>query len=108
MQTFQTELIYSRPEGRASGSGIVPPESFEALEAQRTRHGVETEWFFDSDPETGEQRHAFTPIEGGRLALIEERGIQHGERFLATFEVKEVRRHAGSQTQLWLIDAQPV
>jgi len=35
---------------------------------------------------------AFQASKGGRLALIEGRGIRHGDRYLATFDVKEVDR----------------
>ena len=37
IETIQTELIYSRPAGRASASGIVPPERFATLDAEKNR-----------------------------------------------------------------------
>jgi hypothetical protein len=106
--TIQVELIFSHPAGKASGSGIVPPEVFTVLEAERTRYGIVTKWWHDSDPTTGQQRPAFTPIAGRRLALIEGQGIRHGDRFVATFEVKEVTYKGRKLRQMWLVDAQPI
>ena len=106
--TIRVELIFSHPAGKASGSGIVPPEAFTALEAERSRYGIVTKWWYDADPTTGQQRPAFTPIEGGRLALIEGRGIRHGDRFVASFEVKEVSYKGKKQRQMWLVEAQPI
>ena len=105
--TIETELVYSRPSGKASASAVVPPESFDALEAQRTRFGVKTVWIFDADPQTGQRRPAFTPIQGGRLALIESRGIKHGDRFVATFEVRDVTRQDKRRNEMWMVDARP-
>ncbi len=106
--TIQVELIFSHPTGKASGSGIVPPEVLKTLEAERSRYGIVTKWWYDSDPTTGQRQLAFTPIEGGRLALIESRGIGHCDRFLATFEVKEVTYKGKKQRQMWLVDAKPL
>jgi hypothetical protein len=106
--TIHVELIFSHPAGKATGSGIVPPDAFEGLEAERKRYGHVAKWWYDADPTTGQQRPAFTPIGGGRLALIEGRGIRHGDRFLATFEVKEVTSQGKKQRQMWLVDAQPI
>jgi hypothetical protein len=104
--TIQTELIYSKPTGKNSASGIVPPEGFEALESERSCFGVKTTWWYDTDPHTGERRPAFTPIQGGRMSLIESRGIKHGDRFLAIFEVKDVTRQNTRRKEMWLVDAQ--
>lgn len=103
--TIRVELIFSHPTGKASGSGIVPPEVLKTLEAERSHYGIVTKWWYDSDPTTGQRQLAFTPIEGGRLALIESRGIGHCDRFLATFEVKEVTYKGKKQRQMWLVDA---
>ncbi len=106
--TIETELVYSRPSGKASASAVVPPESFDALEAQRTRFGVKTVWMFDADPQTGQRKPAFTPIQGGRLTLIEGRGIKHGDRFVATFEVRDVTRQERRRNEMWMVDARPL
>ena len=57
------------------------------------------------DPETGAPRSAFGPFERGRKRLIDGRGIRHGDRFLATFDVNEVTRKQGKQRQMWLVNA---
>ena len=75
--TIRVELIFSHPTGKASGSGIVPPEVLKTLEAERTHYGIVTKWLYEIDPTTGQRLPAFTPIEGDRLALIESRGIGH-------------------------------
>jgi hypothetical protein len=106
--TIQTELIYSRLAGKATASAIVPPDSFQALEADRARLGVKTVWWYDADPQTKERRPAFTPIQGKRLALIEGRGIRHGDRFIAIFEVKDVTRQDKRRNEMWLVDARPL
>jgi hypothetical protein len=67
-----------------------------------------TKWWYDIDPTTGQKQPAFTPIEGGRLAMIGSRGIGHCDRFLATFEVKEVTYKGKKQRQMWLVDAKPL
>lgn len=106
--TITTELVYTRPARRAFASAVVPTEALERLEAERQRLGHRTQWWYDDDPHTGERRPAFTPIEGGRLALIESRGIRHGDRFVGSFEVKEVTRQGVTRREMWLVDAQPI
>src|SRR5208337_3281829 len=106
--TIRVELIFSHPTGKASGSGIVPPEVLKTLEAERSHYGIVTKWLYEIDPTTGQRLPAFTPIEGGRLAMIESRGIGHCDRFLATFEVKEVTYKGKKQRQMWLVDAKPL
>lgn len=106
--TIRTELVYSRTAGKTSASAVVPPEVFDQLEDERQRLGHEAQWWYDNDPHTGDRRPAFTPIEGGRLALIESRGIRHGDRFVATFEVREVTRQGVTRREMWLVDAQPL
>ena len=106
--TIRVELIFSHPTGKASGSGIVPPEVLKTLEAERSHYGIVTKWLYEIDPTTGQGLPAFRPIEGGRLALIESRGIGHCDRFLATFEVKEVTYKGKKQRQMWLVDAKPL
>jgi hypothetical protein len=88
--------------------GCRPPECFEQLEADRRSLGHDATWWYDTDPYTGESRPAFTPIGGGRLTFIESRGIRHGDRFVGTFEVKEVTRQGVTRREMWLVDAQPV
>jgi hypothetical protein len=105
---IETNLIYSRPPGKTSASAIVPPESFNQLEADRGRFGVKTVWMFDVDPKTGQRRPAFTPIQGGRLKLIEGAGIRHGDHFVATFEVRDVTRPNRRQNEMWLVKACPL
>ena len=106
--TIRVELIFSHPTGKASGSGIVPPEVLKTLEAERRHYGIVTKWWYDNDPTTGKRLPAFTPIEGGRLAMIESRGVGHCDRFLASFEVKEVTYKGKKQRQMWLVDAKPL
>lgn len=103
---IQVELVFVRNQD--SGSGVVPAEVYNEHMADRARHGVKTTWWYDTDPHTGEKRPAYTPIEGGRLALIESRGIRHGDRYIATFDVKEVTRQGKKRKEMWLVDAQPV
>src|SRR5208283_4289183 len=59
-------------------------------------YGIVTKWWYDSDPTTGQRQLAFTPIEGGRLALIESRGIGHCDEWhsvkLNTLGFKVLRR----------------
>ncbi len=105
---IRLELIFSHPTGKASGSGIVPPDVLKTLEVERSQHGIVTKWLYEIDPTTGQRLPAFTPIEGGRLALIESRGIGHCDRFLATFEVKEVTSKGKKQRQMRLVDAKPL
>ncbi len=106
--TIQTELIYVRLPGKASASAVVPPDMLSQLEADRRRLGHTAIWWYDIDPHTADRREAFTPIEGKRLAFIESRGIRHGDRFVATFEVKEVTRQGVTRREMWLVDAQPI
>ena len=103
--TIQTELVYSRPSGNASASAIVPHERFAALDAEKNRLGCETQWWQAADPHTKINRPAITPLSGVRIALIEGRGIRHGERFTATINIKEVVRNGKTQRQMWLVDA---
>ncbi len=105
---IQTELIFARPNGRAWASAIVPDDMLTQLETDRSRLGHTTIWWYDIDPLTNVSKRAFTPIQGGRLALIESRGIRHGDRFVATFDVKEVTRQGVTRREMWLVDAQPV
>jgi len=102
----QVELIFVR--NKNSGSGVVPVEVYDQHMIDRAEHGVETTWWYDDDPATGEKVPAYTPIEGGRLQLIEDRGIRTGDRFLATFDVKEVSRKGAKCRQMWLVGAQPI
>jgi hypothetical protein len=101
--TVSTELVFSHPQGRTWGEGIVPPECLAHLEAERERYGVRTRWLDEAGPTAGRKRRSFKPIEGGRLALIEGSGIRHGERFCAIFAVKQVRRNGTTQRQFWLV-----
>ena len=48
--TIQTELVYSRTESKAPASAIVPVDSFDALEAERSRLGVKTIWWYEPTP----------------------------------------------------------
>lgn len=100
------ELIFVR--NPTSGSGLVPVEGFDQHMEDRTRHGVKTIWWYDNHPVTGDRRPAYTPISGRSLRLIEGRGIRHGDRYVATFDVKEVKRQGTMQRQMWLVDAQPI
>ena len=104
--TIQTELIYSRPSANGPASAIVPPDRFAALDAEKNRLGCATQWWYVPDPHTGENRPAFTPLAEGRIELIEKQGIKHGERFVATINIKELTRNNTTQRQMWLVDAQ--
>jgi hypothetical protein len=79
----RAELIFSHTPGNKTGAAIVPAESLPAINEARDRYGCETDWWFAVDPETGVKREAYTPIEAGRLDLIRNAGIRHGERFVA-------------------------
>jgi hypothetical protein len=103
---IRVELIFVR--NKESGSGIVPAEVYEQHMADRARHGVKTVWWYDKDPVTGAKRPAYTPIGGKSLQLIESRGIRHGDRYLATYDVKEVNRQGTKRREMWLVDVQPI
>jgi hypothetical protein len=102
---IRVELVFVR--NKDSGSGVVPEEVYGRHMKDRAALGVKTIWWYDTDPVTGKKRPAYTPIAGGRLELIEKsRGIRHGDRYLATFDVKEVNRQGVKRREMWLVDAQ--
>ena len=102
---IQVELVFSQPPGKSTGAAIVPADALDALEAQRTRFKHEATWWYVPDPRTGESRPAFTPIGGGRLQLILDQGIRHGDRFLAKFDINEVERKGKTKREMWFIEA---
>jgi hypothetical protein len=102
--TVSTELVFSHPQGQKRGAAIVPPECFAHIEAERARYDVHHEWHHETDPVTPEKkRPAFKWIEWGRLAKIKDAGIRHGERFVAIFEVRQVKRKGTERRQFWLV-----
>ena len=106
--TYETTLIYRRPEGNATGAGLVPSELFDALDLWKRSLDCGTDWFDSTHPVTGERLQAFVPIAKGRRTMIESQGIGHGDQFVATIEMKEVNRHGNLQRQMWLVGARPL
>jgi hypothetical protein len=105
---IQFELVFSRHPGNKTGAAVVTRGSEDTFDASRRRFGCATIPMYTTDPTTGERRPAFMPIETGRLALIEDRGIGHGDHFLADIAFIEGHRKGKPQVQMWLVDAQPL
>ena len=105
---IQVELIFAHYPGNSTGAAVVPEEAIDQLNREREELGHKATWWTARDPENGRNRPAFTPIEGGKLRLIEDRGIRHGERFRATFDVNEVTRNGQKQRQMSLVQADPL
>ena len=106
--TFKTELIYISRAGNQTSFGIIPPDMLAALEANMKQFDLKTKLFSAADRETGDPRSSLGPIQRGRKKRIDRRGIRDGDRFLATFDVKEVARQRGIHRQMWLVSAQPL
>ena len=101
---IQVELIFNRD----SASGVVPEEVYVQHMADRLALGVRSQWWTAINPESGEERPAYTPMPRGRVTLIERRGIHHGDCYLATFDVKDITRRGNRQMEMWLVDAELV
>jgi hypothetical protein len=101
---IQVELIFNRD----SASGVVPEEVYAQHMADRLALGVRSQWWTAINPVSGEERPAYTPMPRGRVALIERRGIRHGDRYLGTFNVKDITRRGNRQMEMWLVDAELV
>lgn len=103
-----TELIFLHRPGNRSAAAIVPSAMLPALEADRDRLGHTATWWYEADPDTGEDREAFKPIQGGPLTIIQNAGIRHGDRFEATFLVRERNYRGVPRREMWLIEARRI
>jgi hypothetical protein len=103
--SFRVELVYARPDGSKVAHGVVPEAAMPGLEAELQRHKLAEKLTTATDPATGLPRPAFRPVEGRRLAWFEERGIAHGDRFLASFDVRQLMRGGRTRREAWLVEA---
>ncbi len=107
---IRTEVVFSHRPQNETAALIVPIELQPAVNQQMLLW-VNRELdhrFTAADPATGEQTLAFMPLPAGRVRLLEERGIVHGERFLAVFAVVEKPYRGQLRREMWLIDAHPL
>ena len=77
---IRIKVKYVRPSENKTGSFGVLPESEEAVERFRSKHGIRTLWDYVRDPGTGMRLKAFRPIELDELKYVEEeQRVQDGD-----------------------------
>ncbi len=105
---IRTEVIFSHTPPNTTAALIVPVDA-QGNVNQQMRMLVHRELdrrFTAAHPATGEQTLAFMPLPPGRIRMLQERGILHGVRFLATFAVIEKPYRGQLRREMWLVDGQ--
>jgi hypothetical protein len=101
---IRTEVVLSHTPPNTTAALIVPADTQGDVDRQMrmlVHRGLDHR-FTAAHPATGEQTVAFMPLPPGRVRMLRERGIVHGEHFLASFAVNEKPYRGQLRREMWL------